>query len=542
MLNSRSAQSELPLIPRYPAKNSAKSQGNRLSQTYRADRDAILDKFPRSLRELLDQRFEQSYLQAGKNIDRVGGTVIGVGKYALDDLSRANQHFKKAKVHFAFSNKRIRLEARRRATACAEIVINSASKHDAYGACASLAKQKEVVPPIPAGEIKTVNGCINRFTSRKWWVKSFRKSSIRTAEAALRDAGLVSRHTGIYASNDAVNRRIESRRRGREFLKSMAAVNDLGEYFPLDKLVDASVSNPKVRRCELMARLAGLELDCRKSGLIADYYTLTTPSRFHRTHIRGVPNVKFDGSDPRAGQNWLLTYWSRIRAKLKREHIEIHGIRVAEPHHDGTPHWHLLLFCASNDQNQVRAIIRKYMLQDDGDESGAVAKRVKVEAIDYSRGTGVGYLAKYISKNIDGHGIDRDFETCSNVSVKDVAVRVETWASTWGIRQFQFFGAAPVGVWRELRRLRTETVESLEPVRRLVDKGDWAGFTNAIIRVGKRIKSLAVQLWRKWFDRPGEYGDPIGFKTVGVQSDTERILTRERTWELIPAAPLEYCQ
>ena len=542
MLNSWSAQCELPLIPRYPAENSAKHQDSQVSQRYRAERDAILGKFPRSLRELLDQRFEQSYLQAGKNIDLVGESIIGVGKFALDDLNRANQRFKKAKVHFAFSNSRIRLEARRCTAACRQVVAKSASKHHAYAACASLAKQKGVVPPMPAGEIKTLDGCINRFISRKWWSKSLRKSSIRTAEAALRDAGLVSKHTGVYASNDAVNRRIESRKRGREFLKSMAAVNDLGEWFPLDKLVDASVSNPKVRRSELMARLAGLESDCRKEGFVADHYTLTTPSRFHRTLARCAPNIKFDGSDPRAGQKWLLTFWSRIRAKLKRDKIDIRGIRVAEPHHDGTPHWHLLLFCAPEDRNRVRATIRKYMLQDSGDEPGAAARRVNIEAIDYSRGTGVGYLAKYISKNIDGYGIDRDFETRNDVTVKDAAVRVETWASTWGIRQFQFFGAAPVGVWRELRRLRTETVESLEPVRRLVDKGDWANFTNAIMRIGGKIRKFTISLWRKWFDQPGEYGDPIGFKTVGVQSDTERVITRERTWEIVPAGPLEFCQ
>ena len=121
------------------------------------------------------------------------------------------------------------------------------------------------------------------------------------------------------------------------------------------------------------------------------------------------------------------------------------------------------------------------MLRDAGDEPGASSKRVLVMKIDYSRGTGASYLAKYISKNIDGYGIDRDFEAPADVKASDAAVRVETWASTWGIRQFQFFGAAPIGVWRELRRLREETEAWLEPVRKLVDKGDWAGFVDSVL-------------------------------------------------------------
>ena len=100
--------------------------------------------------------------------------------------------------------------------------------------------------------------------------------------------------------------------------------------------------------------------------------------------------------------------WSCIRAKLQREKIKIYGFRVAEPHHDATPHWHMLLFVAPEQRKRLREIIHHYALQDSPDEEGANKHRFKYESIDPSKGSAAGYIAKYISKNIDGYGIQEE--------------------------------------------------------------------------------------------------------------------------------------
>lgn len=321
-----------------------------------------------------------------------------------------------------------------------------------------------------------------------------------------------------------------------------------GERISLIDKYDGSVANPAIRRCELMTRIRGFENICNELGYVGEFYTLTAPSKFHATTKAGYRNSRWNGASPADTQRYLTGLWARIRAKLHRDDIRIFGIRVAEPHHDATPHWHMLMFMLPEDVDRVRAVITQYAREEDHHElksEKACRARFHAEAIDPDKGSATGYVAKYISKNIDGYALDDERDDESGEMLRETAPAVSAWAARWRIRQFQFVGGAPVTVYRELRRMAdAETAKGLSVEFALVhdaaDTGDWAGYLNVQGGPFVRRDELQVRTWYASTDAVNEYGEEcvrirgVYDKEVG---DCTPIITRLTQWKIVAERP-----
>ncbi|MGG9011272.1 replication endonuclease, partial [Escherichia coli] len=75
--------------------------------------------------------------------------------------------------------------------------------------------------------------------------------------------------------------------------------------------------------------------------------------------------------NPKDAQRYLCHIWSLMRTASKDNDLQVYGLRVVEPHPDGTPHWHMMLFCNPRRRNQIIEIMRRYALKEDGNERGA---------------------------------------------------------------------------------------------------------------------------------------------------------------------------
>ncbi|AYH42717.1 replication endonuclease [Azoarcus sp. DN11] len=387
-------------------------------------------------------------------------------------------------------------------------------------------------------------GLIARLTDHQWWIRQLRTTASRNLEELARELGLVSARRGLYVSDPGFERFTRRQRANAAFLAGFEAINDDGEVFTLEDLSALGVASPDKRRAELMTRVRGMEEQARKRCDVALFATLTCPSRMHAIHhASGNRNPAFDGTTPSEAQAYLCKIGARIRSKLDRDGIEYYGLRVAEPHHDGTPHWHLLAFCPESAAEKLQAVFTHYAMQDSPDERGARSARCKFERIDWERGTAVGYVAKYVAKNVDGFGLN-DAEHGQDAPT--AAKRVRAWAATHGIRQFQQWRAAPVGLWREARRVPPEALhEAPEAIREACkavhrrteagDRADFGAFCEAIGGVTTPRKFHRIKLAKEDAGRLGRYMEPQPPKPCGLYlaADPRRLVrSLRREWEI----------
>jgi hypothetical protein len=362
-----------------------------------------------------------------------------------------------------------------------------------------------------------------KLTDPIWWRRQLRRLGGRRLEQVQREAHRVHKRAGIYCSNVTLDRRRSQKNRNRALLEALEAINQEGQVYTLAELAELGLSNPDHRRAELMLRIRDTEVESRRLGHVGMFYTITAPSRFHPVLSRSsARNPKYDGSTPREAQAYLQQVWARTRAKLARENIGVYGIRVVEPHHDGTPHWHLLIWTAPEHADTVNEILRCHAEADTPEElydrrGEKTTARFKVEKIDYRRGTAAGHVAKYISKNINGEqftrdGVQDDDKDRYGHDLNSSAPRIESWAAVWGIRQFQFVGLPSVTVWREVRRLNEKHIDELtaweaatrpekriagrlEKIRAAANSGQWDQFLRLMGGPNLPRKQRPVKPW-----------------------------------------------
>lgn len=379
-----------------------------------------------------------------------------------------------------------------------------------------------------------------RMMAPEWWRGRLKRMRDLQREHMAIAVGQVQKSASAYVSRGTLGEWIEQKKRNREFFKKFDLVNDDGDRIALDEMVNRSTANPAVRRCELMVRMRGFEDIASETGCVGEFYTITAPSKYHAVHSRGGFVSQWNGASPCDTQRYLCKVWSKIRAKLSREEIHVFGFRVVEPHHDGTPHWHMLLFMRPEHLERVREIIRDYAYQEDSDElttDKARKARFHAEAIDPAKGSATGYIAKYISKNIDGYALDGEKDDETGENLRDMAKAVTAWASRWRIRQFQQIGGAPVTVWRELRRLRDQQLPNpqMDAVLAAADVGCWASYTQAQGGPLVARDDLVIRLCYEITEQGNEYAEDVQ-RVQGIYCphiDGSEVPTRLVKWEKV---------
>ncbi len=404
-----------------------------------------------------------------------------------------------------------------------------------------------------AGSAGSLRQALARARCPTWWRRQLRQRKGELREREGRARGEVCARKQLYVTDDTLRARIEQNQRNAAMLEATEMESEDGELLRLSIAAGASTSNRSLRRGELMTRIRGCEEWAEGHGMAGLFTTNTAPSRFHpmRHHeYGGGANPNADGTfgpmqpnGPRDAQAWLRGAWAKARARLADLGVPFFGFRVAEPHHDGCPHWHMLLWTAPEHVEKLRTALRRQWLADHGDEPGADKHRFK--AVTMERGGAAGYIAKYIAKNIDDAAMpvegQSDDEAGRDLFGGNAAKRVEAWAAVHRIRQFQAIGQPPVTVWRELRRIEAERAAGGTPAvkkaheaatRGLSRRADWCAYMQA--QGGAMTgRDYRVRMLTEETEVVGRYGVTIEDKPLGVIDSAkpdEWILSSRREW------------
>lgn len=407
-------------------------------------------------------------------------------------------------------------------------------------------------------------GVMVRLLSAKWWERRINRCWDRLQEHIAILLGKVRKGVSAYVSNATMKVVRERKRAMMRWLAESEVMNEQHDLVvSMKDCWEASNANPVNRRAEMMTRMRGFEDYAEEQGHVGVFFTWTAPSRFHawKTGRNGktIENDKYQGATPRDTCAYLGQLWSRARSYLKRWGMPIYGFRVCEPHHDGTPHWHMLLFMRKCDRNGVIDTLQRYALTDDRQELERnnlgipftdFTPRFDWKEIDPSKGDATGYIAAYIAKNIDGEHVDGDEE--AGTKADQGAQHACAWASWWGIRTFQQIGGAPVGVWRELRRISNakkngDLVGPPKPVLQdpRFEAARYAA-DNAIFRcyleaMGGALATRAehpIKLAHLIEEQANSYGEDIK-RLMGLHTARLGIKTRLQGWEVVPAGTYE---
>lgn len=170
--------------------------------------------------------------------------------------------------------------------------------------------------------------------------------------------------------------------------------NSSGQYFSLKDCIVSSNHNPQRYYGEIQNRINTLEQEATNANLTPIFLTITLPSEFHKmkTTRNGnlIKNPKYNGTEPKEAVKVLTKMFAKLRhdrslkelSKMQRMYY-----RVNEPHKDGTPHTHILLFIPK----ERIARVEKAFYHLFNSKSNKLEKEIK---------SATSYIMKYINKTL----------------------------------------------------------------------------------------------------------------------------------------------
>ena len=274
-----------------------------------------------------------------------------------------------------------------------------------------------------------------------------RASTARQAIASL--LGTIGQGSAPYADAHTLARWKERQEAAKAFGEAHQVEWDGGSV----SLWDVMETSRKARISALYSKMKGVDSLATKRGLMPTFITMTLPPKFHPNPGHGLPYGgagMMDAPTPQETDAALASLWRRLRARASKSKINLIGPRVTEPHKDGCPHLHALLYPRSKEE---AAALDKHMraLCPEPVPGRRIASQM-VE-IDREKSAPATYIMKYVLKALPA------WEAEDNGSSPNIR-RIAAWASERRLRRFAWVGIHGLGMpWQRILNIDPESHE-----------------------------------------------------------------------------------
>ena len=167
------------------------------------------------------------------------------------------------------------------------------------------------------------------------------------------------------------------------------------QYIPLADITMSANHNAHRYYAEIQNRINTLVNEANSRELVPLFMTITLPSEFHKMKTHRVTkeliyNPLYNGTTPREANKELTRMFARLRQdrglkELTKEQRIYY--RVNEPHKDGTPHTHILMFVPKDRIPRVVKAFNRLFFQ-------------KSNKIEINIRNASAYIMKYINKTL----------------------------------------------------------------------------------------------------------------------------------------------
>lgn len=388
-------------------------------------------------------------------------------------------------------------------------------------------------------------------------------ATIHTAGALELIGGPPDQHRPPYVDSWTLGRFEQQQLANKNFLKKHVAIS-LDQRIPLSDIASTQAAS---RRSQWYAMILGMREIASRDGFVPVFVTVTLPGEWHLSPRSGEPGDP--RHSPTDAAKEIGKRWHNALAMFHGREGKLFGIRVAEPHADGTPHLHCVLWVKLAQCGDLRDCLGQHFPagnqsekdhRDKGDFTkgpALVIKKWEERSKEDNRGCAdaASYALSYVLDVLEDEASKADAagneladagEIQKSRTKSKELKRVKAWARHARIRRLSLLGLNPgtIGRWatfyRALKNNNSEETSAHPKTKAILHamrRRQWGSVLRLLgafsLKNEQPIKSVREARTNKW-------GDVV--KTTVAYRDASAsgqvlAFVRSRVWQIVPAPP-----